>query len=71
VSQIEWRLSDPLKPVSLTQFPPASPSIRRFALLIAVAAGAAAIVAFRALPLDRIVQRLSMLRNLERLRRLM
>jgi len=32
---------------------------------------AAAIVAFRALPLDRIVQRLSMFRNLERLRRLM
>ena len=32
---------------------------------------AAAIVAFRALPLDRIVQRLSIFRNLERLRRLM
>ena len=35
------------------------------------AAATAAIVAFRGLPLDCIVQRLSMFRNLERLRRLM
>ena len=40
------------------------PSFRRYALPVAATAAAAALVAFRALPLDRVVQRASMFRNL-------